>query len=33
VDAPGFDRAAFHKYQHAEIIAFFGRYLVEGEKP
>jgi predicted dienelactone hydrolase len=33
MDAPGFDRVAFHKSLHAEMIAFFGRYLVEGEKP
>ena len=33
MDAPGFDRVAFHKSLHAEMIAFFSKYLVEGEKP
>jgi predicted dienelactone hydrolase len=33
VDAPGFDRATFHKHLHAEMIAFLSRHLVEGEKP
>jgi predicted dienelactone hydrolase len=33
VDAPGFDRVTFHEHLHAEMIAFFSRYLVEGEKP
>jgi predicted dienelactone hydrolase len=33
VDAPGFDRVAFHEHLHAEMIAFFSRSLVEGEKP
>jgi predicted dienelactone hydrolase len=33
VDAPGFDRATFHKELHAQMIAFFGRYLVENKKP
>jgi predicted dienelactone hydrolase len=33
VDAPGFDRVAFHKHLHAEMIAFFSRYLVEAERP
>jgi predicted dienelactone hydrolase len=32
VDAPGFDRVAFHKQLHAEMIGFFSRYLVEDEK-
>jgi len=33
VDAPGFDRVTFHKHLHSEMIAFFNRHLVEGEKP
>jgi predicted dienelactone hydrolase len=33
VDAPGFDRVTFHEHLHAGMIAFFSRYLVEGEKP
>jgi predicted dienelactone hydrolase len=33
VDAPGFDRAAFHKEFHADVLAFFRKYLVGGEKP
>jgi predicted dienelactone hydrolase len=30
-DAPGFDRAAFHKQLHADMIAFFRKYLTKGQ--
>jgi predicted dienelactone hydrolase len=30
IDAPGFDRIAFHNQLHAEMIAFFRKHLVEG---
>ena len=33
VDAPGFDRVAFHKEFHADVLAFFRKYLVGDEKP
>jgi predicted dienelactone hydrolase len=32
-DAPGFDRAGFHKYFHAEAIAFFKKHLGETATP
>jgi predicted dienelactone hydrolase len=33
VDAPGFDRVAFHKEFHANVLAFFRKHLVEAAKP
>lgn len=33
VDAPGFDRAAFHREFNAEVLAFFGKHLVGAGKP
>jgi predicted dienelactone hydrolase len=32
-DAPGFDRVAFHKDFHSDILAFFRKTLSEGTKP
>jgi predicted dienelactone hydrolase len=29
IDAPGFDRAAFHKQFHADVLAFFQAHLAE----
>jgi predicted dienelactone hydrolase len=33
VDAPGFDRVAFHKEFNAEVLAFFRKHLVGTGKP
>jgi predicted dienelactone hydrolase len=33
IDAPGFDRVAFHKDFHAAVTAFFRKHLLEAEKP
>jgi hypothetical protein len=33
VDAPGFDRVAFHKDFDATVLAFFRKHLPEAEKP
>jgi predicted dienelactone hydrolase len=32
-DAPGFDRAAFHKEFNADVLAFFRQHLIGDEKP
>lgn len=31
-DAPGFDRVAFHQTFHAEMITFFRKHLVDGQR-
>ncbi len=33
IDAPGFDRVAFHKDFHADMLAFFRKHLLGNEKP
>ncbi len=33
VDAPGFDRTAFHKDFNAQVVAFFRRRLVDAQQP
>ena len=33
VDAPGFDRVAFHKQFNAEVLAFFRKHLVGAGQP
>ena len=32
-DAPGFDRADFHRRLHADVVAFFRKHFAEGAKP
>ena len=33
IDAPGFDRVAFHKAFHADVLAFFRKHLIETATP
>jgi predicted dienelactone hydrolase len=33
IDAPGFDRTAFHQDFHADVIGFLRKHLVETDKP
>ncbi|WP_024508719.1 dienelactone hydrolase [Bradyrhizobium sp. ARR65] len=32
-DAPGFDRVAFHRALHADVVAFFHQHFTESSKP